>query len=135
MIGTSRLRLELYIHRMSIETYEQAVQYWNSRVNYEKVGMPQDLRTLKLDRMRLLVQLLGNPQEQYRIIHVSGTKGKGSTAAMLASILQTAGYRTGLYTSPHLVHVEERIQINGDPIPAEDLVNCMRAVATACEEV
>jgi dihydrofolate synthase/folylpolyglutamate synthase len=120
---------------MSIETYEQAVQYWNSRVNYEKVGMPQDLRTLKLDRMRLLLQLLGNPQEQYRVIHISGTKGKGSTAAMLASILRASGHRTGLYTSPHLVHIEERVQINGDPIPAEDLVSCMRTVAAACEEV
>jgi len=120
---------------MPIETYEQAVQFWSSRVDYEKLGMPQDLRVLKLDRMRLLLELLGNPQERYRIVHITGTKGKGSTAAMLASILQASGYRTGLYTSPHLVHVEERVRIDGEPIPAEELVGCMRMVASACEEV
>lgn len=120
---------------MPIETYEQAVQFWNSRVNYEKLGMPQDLQTLKLDRMRLLLELLGNPHERYKVVHVTGTKGKGSTAAMIASILRAAGLRTGLYTSPHLVHVEERVQVNGTPITREDLVKCMQSVETACEEV
>ncbi len=60
--------------------------------------------------------LLGSPQESYPIIHVAGTKGKGSTAALVASALQVAGYQTGLYTSPHLQDYNERIQINGRPI-------------------
>ncbi|HMP18077.1 MAG TPA: hypothetical protein PKD72_13720 [Gemmatales bacterium] len=94
---------------MQIETYEQAVAYWNSRINYEKIGMPQDQSTLKLDRMRALLQNLSNPHHHYKIVHVTGTKGKGSTATMIASVLEAAGYRVGLYTSPHLVHVEERI--------------------------
>jgi dihydrofolate synthase/folylpolyglutamate synthase len=135
---------------MPIETYEQAVAFWNSRINYEKIGMPQDVRLLKLDRMRALLEALGNPHLAYRTIHVTGTKGKGSTATMIASVLQAAGYRTGLYTSPHLVHVEERVQVYcrsldpgelsaGPPpicnIDRDSMTSCMRLVAEACEEV
>ncbi|MBL8823719.1 MAG: bifunctional folylpolyglutamate synthase/dihydrofolate synthase [Planctomycetia bacterium] len=120
---------------MPIETYEQAVAFWNSRINYEKIGMPQDVRLLKLDRMRLMLQLLGNPHEAFRSIHITGTKGKGSTATMIASVLQEAGYRVGLYTSPHLVRVEERIQINSQPIDQSSMIQCMRMVAEACDEV
>ena len=61
---------------------------------------------------------LGNPQQRLRIIHVAGSKGKGSTSAMLAAILRRAGYRTGLFTSPHLCRVEERFQVDGAPITA-----------------
>ncbi|HQR08469.1 MAG TPA: folylpolyglutamate synthase/dihydrofolate synthase family protein [Gemmatales bacterium] len=120
---------------MQIETYEQAVAFWNSRINYEKIGMPQDIGALKLDRIRLLLKLLGNPHESYRIVHVTGTKGKGSTATMIASVLQAAGYRTGLYTSPHLVHVEERAQVKGHPIDRHAITICMNQVAQACFEV
>src|SRR5437879_1123208 len=120
---------------MQIETYEQAVAFWNSRINYEKIGMPQDIGALKLDRMKLMLKLLGNPHEAYRIVHVTGTKGKGSTATMIASVLQAAGFRTGLYTSPHLVHVEERVQINGRPIDHLAMTRCMNQIAHVCEEV
>jgi len=120
---------------MQIETYEQAVSFWNSRINYEKIGMPQDMGALKLDRMRLMLKLLGNPHEEYRIVHVTGTKGKGSTATMIASVLQAAGFRTGLYTSPHLVHVEERVQIDGRPIEHQAMTTCMNQIAYVCDEV
>lgn len=120
---------------MPIETYEQAVAFWNSRINYEKIGMPQDVRLLKLDRMRLMLQLLGNPHKRYKIVHVTGTKGKGSTATMIASVLQTAGFRTGLYTSPHLVHVEERIQVDRNNIDRDAMTWCMNQVAEVCLEV
>jgi dihydrofolate synthase / folylpolyglutamate synthase len=63
--------------------------------------------------------MLGNPHQQYPVIHVAGTKGKGSTAAMIASSLRAAGYRTGFYTSPHLQEFTERIQINGCRFRAE----------------
>jgi dihydrofolate synthase/folylpolyglutamate synthase len=120
---------------MPIETYEQAVAFWNSRINYEKIGMPQDMGALKLDRMRLLLEHLGNPQDRYRCVHVTGTKGKGSTATMIASVLQAAGYRVGLYTSPHLVHIEERVQVNKQPIDRMAMTRCMNEVAVACEQV
>src|SRR5690242_21252024 len=66
--------------------------------------------------MRRLAEALGNPQRRFPSVLIAGTNGKGSTAATLASIVQTAGYRTGLYTSPHLLRVNERIQINQEPI-------------------
>jgi dihydrofolate synthase/folylpolyglutamate synthase len=70
--------------------------------------------------MRALLHLLGEPQERFRIVHVAGSKGKGSTSALLASVLGEAGYRTGLFTSPHLCRVEERMQVAGVSItPAE----------------
>jgi len=85
--------------------------------------------------MKLMLKLLGNPHEAYRIVHVTGTKGKGSTATMIASVLQAAGFRTGLYTSPHLVHVEERVQINGRPIDHQAMTRCMNQIAHVCDEV
>ena len=100
-------------------TYDYAIAFWYERINYEvKAASPSDL---KLERMRALLRLLGDPHEQFRSVHITGTKGKGSTAAMLATVLQTAGYRVGLFTSPHLVHVEERIQLNGIPISHPEL--------------
>src|SRR6266851_3633540 len=95
-------------------TYDEALAYWYSRVNYEQ-KTPQ-AGDFKLDRMRSLMRLLGDPQERLRIVHVAGSKGKGSTSAMLAAILHRAGYRVGLFTSPHLVRVEERMQVDGVPV-------------------
>ena len=100
-------------------SYDDALAFWFGRVNYEqKQPAPSDL---KLDRMRALLGLVGNPHQRLRIIHVAGSKGKGSTSAMVAAILQRAGYRTGLFTSPHLERVEERIQVDGQPISAREL--------------
>src|SRR5271163_1561328 len=77
-------------------------------------------RKFELAHMRVLAAALGDPQATFPSILIAGTNGKGSTAATLASILTAAGYRTALYTSPHLVRVNERIQIDGAPIPDED---------------
>lgn len=94
--------------------YDETLAFWYGLINYERrTARPGDL---KLDRMRRLLDHLGNPQDRLRILHIAGTKGKGSTAAMLAAILQHAGYRTGLFTSPHLTRVEERFRIDGQPI-------------------
>src|SRR5262245_6437740 len=114
-------------------TYEQAIRYWFGRVNYEQRSpRPSDL---KLDRMRALLERLGNPQERLRVIHVAGSKGKGSTAAMLAAVLQRADYRTGLFTSPHLTHVEERIQTDGTPVSPAELAALFADVRPAVEAV
>jgi dihydrofolate synthase/folylpolyglutamate synthase len=101
-------------------SYDDALAFWHSRINYEHRNPgPGDL---KLDRMRALLHLLGDPQDRLRIIHIAGSKGKGSTAAMLATILNRAGQHTGLFTSPHLCRVEERIQIDGQPISPDELI-------------
>jgi dihydrofolate synthase/folylpolyglutamate synthase len=106
--------------------YEEALAFWYGLVDYErKTIRPGDLN---LDRMRVLLQALGNPQERLRIVHVAGSKGKGSTAAMLAAILRKAGYRTGLFTSPHLCRVEERIQVDGAVITDEELTALLEEV-------
>lgn len=110
-------------------TYEEAIAFWFGRVNYEQC--PVQSRDLTLERMRALLAQLDNPQEKFDIIHVAGSKGKGSTSAMLASVLQQAGRRTGLFTSPHLVRVEERIQVEQEPISEADLTGRMEEVARA----
>jgi dihydrofolate synthase/folylpolyglutamate synthase len=114
-------------------TYEQAIRYWFGRVNYEQRSpAPSDL---KLDRMRALLHQLGDPQERLRVVHVAGSKGKGSTSAMLADVVQRAGYHTGLFTSPHLTRVEERIQVDGTAISPEELAALVEDVRPAVEAV
>src|SRR5437588_2324869 len=71
---------------------------------------------LGLERITVLLEALGNPQQACRMVHVAGTNGKGSTSAMIAAGLRVAGVRTGLFTSPHLVEPTERIQIDGIPV-------------------
>lgn len=105
------------------QKYQLALDYLYGFVDY---SLSRQLRyspeKFNLDRMRKLMTLMGNPQDQYPVIHIAGTKGKGSTAAMIANILHEAGYETGLYTSPHLQDFAERIQVDGRPITHEELV-------------
>ncbi|MBO5054021.1 MAG: bifunctional folylpolyglutamate synthase/dihydrofolate synthase [Muribaculaceae bacterium] len=79
-----------------------------------------------LDTAHILAEAFGNPHHRFKTIHVGGTNGKGSTAHLLAAILSAAGYRTGLYTSPHLVDFNERIRVDGRPIPHEKVINFIR---------
>ncbi len=94
-------------------TYEEALKYIHS-VNWRgsKLG---------LDRTRELLANMGNPEKELRFIHIAGTNGKGSVAAMLASVLKEAGYKTGLYTSPYIISFNERMQVNGSPIKNSEL--------------
>ena len=84
-----------------------------------------------LHRIRALCAALGNPQKGLKFVHLAGTNGKGSTAAMLAAVLQQAGYRTGLFTSPFLVTFHERIQVNGQMILDADLQRLAERVEQA----
>jgi dihydrofolate synthase/folylpolyglutamate synthase len=94
------------------------------RINYERTAVvPYNQRQLKLDRMRQLLTRLGQPDAGMKIVHVAGTKGKGSTSAMIAAILTAAGYRTGVFSSPHLERIEERFAVDGQPCTAAEFVN------------
>ena len=95
-------------------TAEQAIAYIHSV--YWKGSKPG------LERTRELLHRMGNPEKRLKFVHIAGTNGKGSTAAMTASILRKAGYRTGLYTSPYIYRFQERMQVNGVEISDEDLV-------------
>lgn len=83
---------------------------------------------LELDTILNILRFLNNPQKNYSVVHVAGTNGKGSTATYIASILQEAGFKTGIYTSPHLVRFNERIAVNGKMICDEDVVKAYNAV-------
>ncbi len=114
-----------------------ALDFLLGRINYERaVVLPYGQRQLKLDRMRQLLTRLGNPDAGLPIVHVAGTKGKGSTAALVGSILQAAGYRVGLFSSPHLESIEERFAVNGEACPGDDfveLVDRLRPVVMAMD--
>ena len=100
-----------------IRTYDAALKFLFAQTDYEQMLRVRYNRdTFSLDRMRRLLKKLGNPHEKIRSVHIAGTKGKGSTATMLAQMLQACGQKVGLYTSPHINDVRERITINGDMI-------------------
>src|SRR3954451_3875787 len=96
-----------------------------------------ELKTVKwdLERIRLLLDELGNPQDGLRYIHVAGTNGKGSVCAMMESAVRAAGYRTGLYTSPHLVDARERIRMVGEWLSEAAWVSAFARVYAAAERL
>jgi dihydrofolate synthase/folylpolyglutamate synthase len=107
--------------REALGTPESVFSWADSFTNLEKGALPADKRAFRLDRMRSLLALFGDPHSGLRIIHVAGTKGKGSTAVLMASVLHEAGRRTGLYASPHVHSAMERMTIPGEP-PRDDLI-------------
>lgn len=115
---------------MDTETaYNLALDYLYSFVDYSLKKSSELARAdFNLERMRALMTLLGNPEQKYPILHVAGTKGKGSTCALMASALTAAGYKTGLYTSPHLQDYVERIQIDGQFISHAQLAELVEQV-------
>ncbi len=127
-------------------SYQAALEYLDSFINYEKKTSYSYKESLKLERIKGFLGSIGNPQDSFSSIHVAGTKGKGSVCAMCASVLREAGYSTGLYTSPHLSDVRERIRIltpgnkaaPGDyfegMIPPEELERLVRRLQPAIDE-
>jgi len=101
-------------------SYSAALDGLHARAGELHAAPGQPRRKFRLEEMRTLVEALGRPERRFRSVLIAGTNGKGSTSATLASILRCAGYHCGLYTSPHLVRVNERIQIDGSPISDDD---------------
>jgi dihydrofolate synthase/folylpolyglutamate synthase len=116
-------------------TYEESVRYLLSLGR--ELASPRQASVAKFDlrNITVLCEHLGQPQRQFQSVHVAGTNGKGSTSAMLDSILRAAGVRTGLYTSPHLERINERIRLDGKEISDADFAAAFTRVHTAIEEL
>jgi dihydrofolate synthase/folylpolyglutamate synthase len=116
--------------------YQAALDYLYSFVDY---SMTRSFRwsadKFDLQRMDDLMAALGHPEREYPILHIAGTKGKGSVAAMCESVIRSAGYRVGLYTSPHMHDYAERIRVNGVPIPHQVLIDLINEVRSLIESI
>jgi dihydrofolate synthase/folylpolyglutamate synthase len=119
-----------------ISSYDDAHAYLMQAVDLERAVAREALRDeYKLDRMRALCAKLGDPQNEVRSVHIAGTKGKGSTCEMVATCLEHCGYAVGLYTSPHMVDIRERVRLNRRQITTEQFVEAACKVAAAAERL
>src|SRR5512139_2932141 len=117
--------------------YQAALDYIYSFVDYERVPRPRDAAHYDLRRVDEILARIGDPHRKAKSVHIAGSKGKGSVAAMVAAVLTKSGYRTGLFTSPHLIAFNERICVDGQVIPDIDvagLVDRLRPEVTAVNE-
>jgi len=119
-----------------VKSYTQALDYIYSFVDY---SLTRNLRyspeKFDLKRMRSFLELLNNPQQNYKVVHVAGTKGKGSTAAMITSILSASGYKTGFYSSPHMIDFNERIRIGDDLISHKEITDYINQLEPVVKKV
>ena len=117
------------------ETFSSAVNYLLEQTDFERMRVVQyDEQTFKLDRMKTLLAALGNPQDEVAMIHVAGTVGKGSTIAMLSSMLRGSGYAVGEYTSPHLIDMRERVVVNDAMIDESTFTELLKTVVAASDK-
>lgn len=122
---------------MNIEIeYQSALNYLYSFVDYSLTrAFRYSPEKFDLGRMASLLEMLDHPERKYPVIHLAGTKGKGSTAAMIASALRASGYKTGFYTSPHLQDFTERIQVNGQTISPASIVRLVERLKPYAEQI
>jgi len=116
-------------------SFQQALDFIYSFIDYERQRGPRTRQTWDLRRIEKLLARLGNPHLNARTVHIAGSKGKGSTAPMVASVLTAAGYKTGLYTSPHLHLYNERIRIDGKYITNDEIVALVEKIRPEVEAV
>ncbi len=108
--------------KKAFKRYQQAIDYLFKRTDYEKEeNLRYNVTTFSLERMKKLLSLLGDPHNKIPTVHIAGTKGKGSTATMLAKMLEANDYNVGLYTSPHVLHLHERITVNSEMISDSEM--------------
>ncbi len=113
-------------NKMVFRSYEEAQAFLYKAIDYEKlISYQYNASTFSLDRMVRMLEYAGNPQKAFPSIHITGTKGKGSTSIMISTILEYTGLKTGLFTSPHLIDLKERIQINHHNISEQDFTDAI----------
>src|SRR4051794_40820247 len=108
-----------------IRRYADALRFLNTFTDYERMASRYTTADYDLGRMRRLLAALDNPERAFLSLHIAGTKGKGSTAHLAEAVLREAGYRTGLYTSPHLIDLLERIRLDGKPVGRDDFTRAL----------
>lgn len=122
--------------RKAFKSYKEALKYLYERTDYEKEKrLRYNVTTFNLARMEKLLSLVGNPHKKIPTVHIAGTKGKGSTATMLAKMLEANDYVVGLYTSPHLVHLHERIRVNEKMIRESEMLGLLNRIYAAVEKI
>ena len=114
-----------------MNTYHETLEYLNTFTNYEKIGFSEVKNDFNLDKIKEVLKKLDNPHLKYKKIHVAGTKGKGSVCAFTSSVLIEAGYKVGIYTSPHLFDLSERIRIGYECIQEEQFVSIFNEILEA----
>ncbi len=122
--------------KKAFTSYKQAISYLFEKTDYEKEEhLGYNVTTFNLNRMKKLLSLLGNPHKKIHTVHIAGTKGKGSTATMLARMLEANDYDVGLYTSPHVVHLHERIAVNSEMIKDREMLGLLNRVYAPVEKI
>jgi dihydrofolate synthase/folylpolyglutamate synthase len=122
--------------KKAFRSYKQAIGYLFERTDYEKEKrLRYNVTTFNLGRMKKLLLLLGNPHKKIHTVHIAGTKGKGSTATMLANMLEANGYKVGLYTSPHVVHLHERITVNSKMVTDSEMRGLLNRIHASVEKM
>ncbi len=120
----------------TIRTYRAALDFLNRRTDYEKmVRVGYNHTNFNISRMLRILSGLGNPHKKLATVHVAGTKGKGSTCHMVASMMQNSGYRMGLYTSPHFMNLRERISVNGKLVTESEFTKLIAKVAPVVDRL
>jgi len=134
--GTASSRVAKVNSKRPFKRYEEAVSYLFSKTDYEtQTRLSYNVTTFDLSRMQKLMSLLGNPHKKLHAVHIAGTKGKGSTATMLARMLEANGYTVGLYTSPHLVTFHERIVVNSRMIAEKEMLGLLNRIHSPVEKM
>jgi len=114
-------------------TYDDAVAYLNSFTDHEKTGFGNGKIEFDIEKLRTILVKMNEPQKTYRSVHIAGTKGKGSVATFTSSILKANGYKVGLYTSPHLCNIRERIKIDGEDISEEEFARVLSGIRSVLD--
>ena len=122
--------------KKAFRSYQQAIDYLFKRTDYEREeALRYNVTTFNLARMKKLLSLLGDPHRKIPTVHIAGTKGKGSTATMLGKMLEANDYKVGLYTSPHVLHLHERISVNSEMVSESEMRGLLNRIYAPVEKM